>query len=846
MGRVAPVFCVPSLGLLFLCLALLTPARAQTAQPGGSITGTVTAAKGADGQGGSLEGVTVTVTGPAPSGTVQTTATDGNGHYEVLHLAAGRYKIAIAEEGFEPVSADVTLTDGQAATQDVALAIRAVTEQIEVHGQATEVAAENSETPATVSSQDLEALPLPKVQTLEALPLVPGVVRTSEGKLNFKGQSESQGMLVVDSAENVDPVSGRFSIIVPIDMVQTLTVYDTPESAEYGGYSGGLTTIETRAPLGTWNYRLLDFIPGIRGKNGKLVGMSNWTPRAVFGGPLIKNKVNFSEELTYLIRKDVVRGLPWPFNETKTESLISFTEMQVIWSARHLMSINVNIFPLRQQFADSNTLVPQSASSSYGQKGAAIGVSDAYQFSSGAVVSLMARYTRFDSYAYGQGPENMLLTPEGWQGNFFNQWRRYANQWEVLPTYELPMKTKRGHNDLKVGADVLYRSYAGNSFSHPIELLREDGTPAEQINFQGAGLLSAADTETAVFADDRWTINNHWSANAGARLSTQSIGSDAAFAPHVGAAYAPGSGKTVIRIGAGLSYAHVPLLATNFADNQDRVITMFDTNGTPLGPPIVLVNKYVPAGAAAGTARDPGISPRTYTWNAEVERQIRRNVNVRVSYLDSHTDNLFVVNPVINPGGTSLLALTSAGTSQYRQAEVLVHYQPQPRADVNVSYVWSRARGDLNTLSDTFVPFQAPVIRPDVSGILESDVPQRLVAWGVVKLFWGLTLSPVADVHTGLPYSDVDALQNYVGTPNGQRFPTFFSLDARIYKDVTVRWPFKKGEKKGRKMRFGLYSLNITNHQNNHDVYNNVTSPLFGDLRGDARRFDGLVIDLVQ
>src|SRR4029077_11257218 len=105
----------------------------------------------------------------------------------------------------------------------------------------------NSETPATVSSQDLEALPLPKEQTLEALPLVPGVGRTSEGQLDFKGQSESQGMLVVDSAENVDPVSGRFSIVVPIDMVQTITVYDTPESAEYGGYSGGLTTIDTRA-----------------------------------------------------------------------------------------------------------------------------------------------------------------------------------------------------------------------------------------------------------------------------------------------------------------------------------------------------------------------------------------------------------------------------------------------------------------------------------------------------------------------------------------------------------------------------------------------------------------------
>ncbi len=56
---------------------------------------------------------------------------------------------------------------------------------------------------STVSEKQLEALPLRTNELSEALSLSPSVIRTQEGKLNFNGQTESQGMLLVDSAENV-------------------------------------------------------------------------------------------------------------------------------------------------------------------------------------------------------------------------------------------------------------------------------------------------------------------------------------------------------------------------------------------------------------------------------------------------------------------------------------------------------------------------------------------------------------------------------------------------------------------------------------------------------------------
>jgi hypothetical protein len=93
-----------------------------------------------------------------------------------------------------------------------------------------------------------------------------------------------------------------------------------------------------------------------------------------------------------------------------------------------------------------------------------------------------------------------------------------------------------------------------------------------------------------------------------------------------------------------------------------------------------------------------------------------------------------------------LLGLFHTGQANYHEFETTLHFRPVKNADLNVSYIWSRARGDLNTVSSVFLPFEQPVIRPNVSGILPSDVPNRVVSWGVFHLPWSLTVSPVVDL----------------------------------------------------------------------------------------------------
>jgi hypothetical protein len=230
-----------------------------------SVSGKVTAATGEQTT-NILAGITIKLTPAAPGSASQTTATDSEGRYEFARRAPGNYIMETSVDGFQPWTAAVTLKPGQTVTEDVALQINSVQERIEVQGEATEIATESVSATATVTDQQLEALPLRTQKFTEALTVSPSVIRTQEGKLNFNGQAESQGMLLVDSAENVDPVSGSFAIPVPVNAIQNMQVFSTPDSSAYGGFSGGLTRINIKPPVAGWNYKLLDLVPSFRGE----------------------------------------------------------------------------------------------------------------------------------------------------------------------------------------------------------------------------------------------------------------------------------------------------------------------------------------------------------------------------------------------------------------------------------------------------------------------------------------------------------------------------------------------------------------------------------------------------
>lgn len=775
--------------------------------------------------------------------------TGESGGFSFPGLFPGKYDLACAAVDHLPlIQNDLELTPAASLSVRMVLpdAVK-LRQTIEVRETAPTIPQESNAPTARMTSPQLLALPMVAQEFKAALPLVPGVVRTPDGKINIKGAVENQGMLVVDSLEMVDPVTGSYSIDMPSDAIESVEVYKTPYRADFGHFAGGLTSVTTKPPSNQWDFEVNDLIPTPRIEAGHIVGLADNSHRLRFTGPLISNRLTMAESFVYVMDQQPVRGLAWPNNETKKQGFNSLTNFQYIFSAQHFTTFNVHLFPLRRQFADINSLVPQSASSDYGQRGVSLNVADRYLFASGGVLSSLVQYTNFSSYGHGQGPKDMEITPNGWGGNFFDAFTRTSHQEEARETYQFPHKEWHGQHQLELGGDVVSRSYHGTDHSLPVNLLRADASLAERITFSGPGLPRTTDTEVGAFAQDHWALTEHLALDLGLRGSGQSIGKDAALAPRLGVAYAPGqSAKTILRGGLGVFYDRVPLLAGSFTDNPTRVLTLFNEQGVALGPPVTFQNAYAQVGKQGveliPPGHDLGSTPYNVTWNCELDRELRPHVVARLNYLSSRTYDLFIAGPQQLPGSNPMLLLTNNGASRYHEFEATVRVRTSERADLNISYVRSLASGDLNTLTQVFVPFEQPVIRPNLFADLPSNVPNRLVTWGVFKILWKITASPVLDWHTGFPYSAVDDLQNYVGQPDSYRFPTFAALDLKLSKDFRISFlPWIKNHK----LRGALTIYNITNHLNPRDVYNSTASPYYGHFAGLQHRMFDTDLDVV-
>jgi hypothetical protein len=776
--------------------------------------------------------------------------TGDKGTFEFTGLIAGTYRVTCAAFGYEPVAkTGIQLTpQAEVPTLQITLPREVVIHtKVEVTAEAPKATAQVAAPPVAMTNQQMKSLPLVQAKFKAALPMIPGVVRTPDGRLSMKGAIENQGTLLVDSAETVDPVTGSFSIDVPLDAVESVDVFKSAYQVEYGRFSGGLTTVQTKAPSSKWEYELNDFVPTPRFEAGHMVGIQDDAPRIYFSGPLMGDKLTFSEAFTYQYSSEPVRGLAWPNNQKRRQGFTSFTDAYYTISSHNLITANLKLFPDRRQYDNIDSLIPETASADYAQSGYSLGGQDHYLSSGGGILTTLVQFTDFDSYSHGQGSQDLMITPIGWEGNFFNRWTRASTQQEVQESYLFRRVHFHGAHDFKVGGDIVHRAYQGTSVSHPVQILRADNSLAEKIDFGPAGALTTGDTEFAGFAQDHWIFKNYLSFDYGMRFSSQSIGEHAAFSPRGGLVFSPTKrGTTIIRGGAGVFYDRLPLLAGDYTQNPTRQVTLFDTSGVALGSPVVYSPYYeefaknglqiIPSGNSLGS------TPYNITWNTEFDQEITPYIIARISFLASRTYNEFTIDPEVTSPTTGYLLLSNLGASRYHEFEATLRVHPSDKIDVNMSYVNSQARGDLNAMAFVYVPYEQPVIEPNLFGTLPTNVPERVLTWGRFKLPQKFTVSPLIDWHSGFPFSVFDELQNYVGPPNSRRFPTFASLDLQTTKDFKVSFiPILRKHL----LRGGLRIFNLTDHGNFRDVYNTVTSPYFGSYAGFLHRSYDLSLDIV-
>ena len=250
----------------------------------------------------------------------------------------------------------------------------------------------------------------------------------------ISGSAEHRSALIVNSADVTDPATGQFGLTVPIDSVDTLNVYQTPFLAEFGRFSAGVVSVQTRRGGEKWKWELNDPFPEFLIRSYQLRGVRTTTPRLNIEGPLIPGKLYFSEGFEYVLRKTPVYTLPFPENLKKQEGLNSFAQLDWIASAKQLVTATVHIAPQRLDLVNMNYFNPRSTAPDASTHNYTATVADRLTLHGGLLENTLS-ITRFDARVWAQGTADLVVTPQGNTGNYFAQQDRYATRIGWSPPY---------------------------------------------------------------------------------------------------------------------------------------------------------------------------------------------------------------------------------------------------------------------------------------------------------------------------------------------------------------------------------------------------------------------------
>jgi hypothetical protein len=765
--------------------------------------------------------------------TIASKQTDEEGRAEFIGLQPGTYSLATSRNGFEPArKGDLTLP----ASVELTLVPAMQKETVEVKGTAAPVE-QGASLPNAVPVETVRDLPSRPATVADALPLLPGVVRSPGGGLVMSAAGEHRSALTVNSADVTDPATGQFGLTVPIDIVETMNVYQTPFLAEYGRFSAGLVSVETRRGGDQWKWDLNDPFPDFTIRSYHLRGLRDATPRLNLAGPLIPGKLYFSEGLEYVVRKTEVYELPFPYNQKKQEGINSFAQLDWIVSSGQLLTATVHVAPQRLQHVNMNYFNPQSTAPDAGTNNYTATLGDKLTLGGGLLENTIS-VTRFDARVWGQGTQDLTIAPSGNSGNYFAQQTRQAARFSWSPTYSFATANWLGTHSFKAAAYIAQSTDNGSVTEHPINILDSSGQLLERITFSAGQPFHTSDSEYAFFGQDHWTVTPNLALDLGIRTESQALSESFRVAPRAGIAWSPFPHMgTVVRAGAGLFYDRVPLNVYSFDRYPNPTVTTFSPGGQIAAGPWLYLNQLATVTTTSPfvfqEAAPGNFSPRTTTGSVQIEQPLSDHLKLRAGYTLKQSAGLPVLNPVAPSAATNGLGLnllSGSGQSRYRQLEITARVRLNDKRQLFFSYVRSTARGDLNDFANYLGSFPVPIVRPNQFGTLPTDLPNRFLAWGVVELPLGFRVAPTMEFRSGFPYAATNAAQAFVGVPNSQRFPQFLSVDSRFSKDIKVNPKYT--------LRLSVSGFNLTNHFNPEAFHNNIADPAFGLFFGQrGRRF---------
>ena len=697
-----------------------------------------------------------------------TAETDELGIFRFSGIPAGCYVIVAAAPGMIGQSDLFCLpAEEQPFRLTIEMQVEAVVESVEVTASAITIDPSETSSSGSVGISTMDNAPKANKRYEDVMPLIPGVLRGKEGEINLNGVRASQSGSQLNSVDMTDPVARTSQFSLPLSVISNVQVLSTPYDAQFGGFAGAVSTVETKpADLSKFNVDLQNFGPRIRRRDGAIMGIESFTPRLTVNVPIKDGRLALlhSTEYQYVRADQEDANLPLLERDVERETLTVFNQFDARISNRNRMSLSVLVYPEKLSYFGLNAFTTQLSTPDLRRRGSMVTLRDTHEFQSGALLLSNISYQDLDNDVKPRTYDPSFIGLERASGAFFNRQARRTIRRNLSEQYHF---APLGNHQIVTGIQWSLESYSGDQIFNPITWLGINDRVVSELDFTNPTTVHANKNDLATFVQDKWSLSEALTLDLGARFERDSIAREWNPSYRAGFAYAFGGGsRTVLRGGSGLFIDRVSLLVPTFMQLPVRIETRFDSGGD-----ITSLRRFDPH--IDGKIRNA----RSFGWNLQLDHELINDLFLRVGYQQRRTTRNFLIEPIVPVGaseGASALILSNNGRDHYREYQATARYRLKGTGHITASYVRSSSVGDLNDLGSIYGPTPLALIRPNERAPLRFDVPHRFLAWMEFPLPFGLKGIPVWEVRSGFPYSDIDEHRDFVGARNrAGRFPDF-------------------------------------------------------------------------